>query len=97
MEQASRFIQRNSELATKKIEHELVILSPDDTKMYTLNEVARRIWELADGTKKLEEIIKQIASEYNIPVERIERDTSVFFNKANRHFNLFSFYDQPPL
>jgi len=95
MRQINKFIKRNVEVATKQIENELIILSLDESRIYTFNEVAKHIWELADGTQSLGEIIQQIASEYSASQEQVKKDILAFLEKANLQFNLFSFSESP--
>jgi hypothetical protein len=91
----NKFIKRNLKLSTKKIEKELIILGEDATKVYTLNDVGRYIWELADGTKTIGAIVRQIASEYDHPFEEVKKDALIFLQEADRQGDLFKFYDHP--
>lgn len=91
----NKFIKRNSNLSTKRIEKELIVLGGDTTKVYTLNDLARYIWELADGTKTIGDIVHQIASEYSHSFEEVKKDTLLFLEEADRQGDLFKFYDYP--
>lgn len=46
----------------------------DLESIYTLNEVAARIWELIDGKRKIWEIRDILLEEFDVTCEKIERD-----------------------
>ncbi len=70
---------KDPNIVSRKIAGE-VILVPirknvgDLESIYTLNEVAARIWELIDGKRKIGEIKKVIVEEYQIEEEEAEKD-----------------------
>ena len=46
----------------------------DLESIYTLNEVAARIWELIDGKRTIREIKKNIVEEFEVSPEEAEKD-----------------------
>ena len=46
----------------------------DLESIYTLNEVAGRIWELMDGEMKVREIKERIVEEFEVTPEKAEKD-----------------------
>ncbi|GAH73156.1 unnamed protein product [marine sediment metagenome] len=79
MNELMKFFIKNPNIVSRKIAGE-VILVPirknvgDLESIYTLNEVAARIWELIDGKRKIGEIEKVITDEFDITSEKAERD-----------------------
>jgi hypothetical protein len=52
--------------------------------VYTLNEVAARIWELLEGERTLDEIRACILDEYDVAPEDVERDLVQFLAQLGR-------------
>jgi hypothetical protein len=49
--------------------------------IYTLNEVASRIWELLDGEKQVEEIKNAIVEEFEVSAKEAEEDLLKFLQQ----------------
>ncbi len=69
---------RRPEIAWRVIDGEAVVVNPRSGLVYPFNPVATRFWELADGTREIEQIIEQILEEFEAPHEDIERDIAEF-------------------
>jgi hypothetical protein len=52
------------------------------TIAYGLNESAKRAWELCDGVKTLEEVVKAYTRMFDRPAEEIQRFVSVLHEKG---------------
>ncbi len=77
-----RFCKTES-LVARKIGDEFIIVpirrrAGEIESLYTLNEVAARIWELIDGNRSLEQIRDIIVSEYDVAQEEAEKDILEF-------------------
>jgi Coenzyme PQQ synthesis protein D (PqqD) len=68
-EAATDVIQQSTANAT-------VLLHLKSGKYYALDDIGIDIWNLCDGNKTLAEIISQIATDYDAPVDTIEKDVS---------------------
>lgn len=55
-----------------------VIVLADTGQVTVLNEVATRVWQLADGTHDIAEIINRIIGEFEGDPEVIRQDVEVF-------------------
>ncbi|MBW2646537.1 MAG: PqqD family protein [Deltaproteobacteria bacterium] len=70
---------KSDSIVSRKIADE-VILVPirqdvgDLESIYTLNEVAARIWELVDGKTTVNEIKDIVVNEYEVPPIEVEKD-----------------------
>lgn len=69
---------RNSRVATRTIEGEAVIVSPDDAVLHNLNEVGSFIWNLADGTASIRTIAEQLCHNFDVSIEEAVEDVQVF-------------------
>ncbi|MBU1195115.1 MAG: PqqD family protein [Proteobacteria bacterium] len=70
----------SKDVITRKIEGELVIvpmvegIGDLDSQMFSLNETGTAVWEKLDGKTNLENIIRELADEYNTPYDQIKTD-----------------------
>jgi hypothetical protein len=71
-------IQRHKEVAWRMIDGEAVIITPTDSTMHSLNDVGTRIWELITGTRSLKDVAEVINSEFDVDLERAQKDTLWF-------------------
>lgn len=74
------------EIVSRKIADEMILVPirqriGDLQNIYTLNEVAGRIWELLDGHRTLMRIRDNIISEFEISSEQAEKDLEEFLEK----------------
>ena len=66
------------QVISRTIEGEAVIVLPESGQVGVLNEVGTRVWELADGTRSLEEIVAAIVEEFEATPERAKQDVDAF-------------------
>ena len=81
MEILNKFISKSSNTASRIIEDEAVIVLPGISQVNTLNKVGTRIWDMADGNKKISEIINIIQHEFEAEAIQIKNDSIEFINK----------------
>lgn len=63
---------------SRVVDGEAVIVLPESGQVGVLNEVGTRVWELADGTRSLEEIVAAILEEFEVTPERARQDVDAF-------------------
>jgi hypothetical protein len=73
-----RFVKDPS-VVSRKIADEFILVpirqkASDVDSIYTMNEVAGRIWELIDGEKRVEEVRDVIVEEFEVSLEEAEAD-----------------------
>ncbi len=68
------YMARNPRVAARSLDGEMMIMSGRDSTLFTLNKTATILWQSADGTTPLEEIVKiRICSEFEVdPVEALQ-------------------------
>lgn len=72
------YVARNKELAYRVIDDEAIVLTPEDGMIHNLNSVAARIFELADGDKKIKDIIDLICEEFGSREDVVKPDVIKF-------------------
>ncbi len=72
------YLVRSPFLAWRVIENEAVIISPQERELHSLNEVGTYIWNLADGSRTIEEIAHELARRYEVTPEEVLTDTIAF-------------------
>lgn len=78
MIELDRYITRDPDAAWRVFEDGAVIVSPTESVMHSLNPVGTRIWELADGTLTVSEILDSVVSEFDVTREEAEKDIAAF-------------------
>ena len=59
---------RSTQIAARKLDDEMMIISAVDSTLFTLNETATIVWEAADGTVSLDEIVaNKICRQFEVP------------------------------
>lgn len=73
----SKFV-KNDDIAWRIIDGEALVVSPKDSLIYPLNEVATKIWELLDGKRTISDIASIICEEFDGDVKTMQNDTIDF-------------------
>ena len=71
--------RKNDQIVSRKVADEYILVpirqkAGDLKNVYTLNEVAARVWELIDGDRKTKEIKDIIVQEFEVLSEEAEVD-----------------------
>lgn len=74
-------VRRTTKAAWQELEGETVLLVTDEEKLLGLNPVAGRIWQLADGTRTVEEIAARIEAEFAADGRVVRDDALRFVNR----------------
>lgn len=73
-----RFPIRSPDTAFRTVDSNAVIIELSNSLINVLNPVGSRIWEIADGSRRLGEIIDGILSEFDVKQEQAEKDVIEF-------------------
>ncbi len=67
------YMARNPRAAARSLDGEMMIMSGRDSTLFTLNKTATILWQLADGSTPLDEIVaKKICTEFEVePTEAL--------------------------
>jgi len=64
----------------------MMIMSAVDSTFFTLNEVGTVIWQAADGSTPLSEIVaKHICLEFDVSLEEAQQDAEQFVSELSEH------------
>lgn len=68
------FVARNPRVAARSLDGEMMIMSGRDSTLFTLNKTATILWQAADGTTSLDEIVEhRICTEFAVePAEALQ-------------------------
>jgi Coenzyme PQQ synthesis protein D (PqqD) len=66
--------RRSDEILVQRADENQILLDPSSGEYYTLNDVGARVWELADGTRAVSDIVAVLSEEYDAAPERLEVD-----------------------
>jgi len=83
----NRVYMPSEDVVARVIENEIIIvplvsgIGDMEDEIYTLNETGRSIWEKLDGKKKLEDVVSELASEFDSPLRKIEKDVIGFVHE----------------
>ncbi len=80
------YIARSSDIASRNLDGEMIIMSAKDSTLFTLNEVATVIWESADGQTSLEDIVDQkICPEFDVDHATALQDARALVQQLSDH------------
>jgi hypothetical protein len=89
------YIARATDIASRMIGGETMILSPRDSTFFNLNEVASAIWEAADGRMSLRQIVEQrVCTTFDVTPEDAMNDAQNFVAELASH-GILKVSDQP--
>lgn len=82
----SLYVGRSQAVAARMMGGEIVVISPEDSSLFTLNPVASCIWNSADGDTTLEQIVREkICGEFEVGFEAALEDAATFVNTGIEH------------
>ncbi len=81
MEILNKYVEKNSDTASRILDGEAVVVLPMESMVYTFDPVGTRIWELIDGFKKIASIVNDIQKEFEVCSDVAKQDTIDFINE----------------
>src|SRR5215831_4900493 len=80
------YIARSTAVAARSLDGEMMIMSAKNSTLFTLNPVGTIIWQSADGTTPLDEIVlDKICAEFEIDPPEALKDAETFVNALASH------------
>lgn len=74
---------RAADVAYRIIDGEAILVTAREGKIYSLNSVGAKIWELADGTNSVSEVVASICETFKIEKERASIDCMEFIEELS--------------
>ena len=89
------YIARSREIAARKLDGEMMIMSGRDSTLFNLNDLGTIIWQAADGATSLEQIVTQkVCPEYEVEQTEALQDAEGFVRELAEH-GIMLISDQP--
>ncbi len=80
IEMTTRVVRLNG-LQTANVDDDIVILNMATNSYVALDDIGRRIWELIETPRRVEELCAQLTHEFNGSSEQIQADVLSFLNE----------------
>lgn len=74
-------VARNINIATNKIDDEVIMMSLEKGNYYSVNSIGTRIWNIIEQEKNVKEICDTLLQEYDIDKEHCEKAVIAFLEK----------------
>jgi hypothetical protein len=81
--ESTSVVARAQNLASNAIDDDLVILNLRRDNYIALDPIGRRIWELLEAPRRVDDLCRQLTEEFEGPPDQIAADTLVFLNELN--------------
>lgn len=78
----SLYLRQNPDTPARTIDGEAIVITPEDSKVHTLNATATYIWDHADGTRTLAAIAASMAEEFDVDADTLKADALAFVEDA---------------
>jgi DNA-binding NarL/FixJ family response regulator len=72
-------------IAHREIEGQILLLTPDDDTILTLNGTGAFAWGLLSRGASADEIVRALAARYACPLERLAPDVDAFLSDLESH------------
>jgi coenzyme PQQ biosynthesis protein PqqD len=72
------------QVASRIVDGEALIVLADSGEVTVLNSIGSRVWELADGSRSVGEIVETIVAEYDTTREQAEQDVVAFLQELEQ-------------
>lgn len=83
LEMTTRLV-RNTGLPNAPIENEIVFLNLAKDNYVALDDIGRRIWELLETPRRVDEVCRQLNQEFDAAPERIAADVLPFLEDMRK-------------
>jgi hypothetical protein len=74
-------VARNGEIAFRELDGEVVMLSIQTGKYYSLDTVGSRVWELIEKPQSVRAVCEELVKEYEVDLTTCEADVLAFLGK----------------
>ena len=77
---------RSPDVAARRLGDEMLIMSGRDSTLFTLNEMATLIWEAAEGSTPLDDIVEQkICTQFEVQASTAVQDAQDLVERLAQH------------
>jgi hypothetical protein len=80
------YVARSPRIAARMLGEEMLVMSGQGSTLFTLNPTATILWQAADGSTPLDEIVeRRICSEFEVKREEAMRDAEALAGDLAKH------------
>ena len=80
------YITRSSAIAARALGGEMMVMNSANSTFFTLNEVATAIFQAADGSTPLQEIVRdRICQQFDVDPDQAQADAEQFVSELSGH------------
>jgi len=80
------YIARSARVAARKLGEEMLVMSGEGSRLFTLNLTATILWQAADGVTALDEIVnRRICAEFEVNPDEAMRDAEALAESLSEH------------
>ncbi|WP_180538052.1 PqqD family protein [Nevskia soli] len=76
---------RSNQIAARMLGDEMMIMSPRDATLFSLNEAGALIWQSADGHTPVSEIVQRVCQEFDVEPDEARADVESFLSELAGH------------
>ena len=76
-----KYYARHQDIAWRLVEGDALLVDPRNGRIYPLNPVAARIWEMLDQQHLASEIVESLVQEFDAPPDVIRQDAYEFIDR----------------
>jgi hypothetical protein len=90
--EANTRVARAADLLSTRVDEDIIILNMQTDNYVALDEVGRRIWDLLETPRSVDELCQQLNQEFSGDPEQIRADVLAFLNEleADQMLNVLS-------
>ena len=82
---SEKYIKPSRDIAARMLDDEMVVMSIRDSRVFSLNTTASRIWNAADGATPLREIVaRTVVTEFEVEPDIAYQDALVLIDDLAR-------------
>ena len=74
-------LTRSDEYLSHEVDNEMVMMNVNNGLYVSLNETGKSIWLILEEPKSVDEIIENLAADYQVTTEQCKNDTLPFIEK----------------
>jgi len=72
--------RRVADLPFQTLDEETLVVNPARREVHLLNDTATRVWELCATPRTLDEVVSELAREYDAPADDLRRAVAELFD-----------------
>jgi len=77
-------VVRGKKTASRIIDGEAIVVTPENRMLHSLNKVGTRIWEIIKEEKRIRDIVDLICQEFEVSKDKAREDVLEFIQKLDQ-------------